>query len=76
MTTIGSLCVYCGSSTGHDPAHRRAAAELGRLLAASRTSDIADAHIVICARRSQQRVITSDPGDLHALDPALQLITL
>ena len=33
MTAIRSLCVYCGSSTGRDPAHRTAAAAVGRLLA-------------------------------------------
>jgi len=58
------------------PLDRVDATNVGRLLAASGTSDIADAHVVICARRSQQHVITSDPGDLHALDPAIQLITL
>jgi predicted nucleic acid-binding protein len=52
------------------------ATNIGRLLAASGTSDIADAHVVICARRSNQQVVTSDPGDLRALDPALRLITL
>lgn len=52
------------------------ATNVGRLLAASGTSDIADAHVVICARRAGQRVVTSDPGDLHALDPGLQLIAL
>jgi hypothetical protein len=52
------------------------ATNVGRLLAASGTSDITDAHVVICARRSGQRVVTSDPGDLRALDPAVQLIAL
>jgi hypothetical protein len=52
------------------------ATNVGRLLAASGTSDIADAHVVICARRSGQRVVTSDPGDLRALDPAVRLIAL
>jgi hypothetical protein len=52
------------------------ATNVGRLLAASGTSDIADAHVVICARRSSQPVVTSDPGDLRALDPALRLIAL
>jgi hypothetical protein len=49
---------------------------VGRLLAGSGTSDIADAHVVICARRSDQPVVTSDPGDLRQLDPALRLIAL
>lgn len=50
------------------------ATNVGRLLAASGTSDIADAHVVICARRAGQPVVTSDPGDLGRLDPALRLI--
>jgi hypothetical protein len=52
------------------------ATNVGRLLAASGTSDIADAHVVICARRADQPVITSDPADLRQLDPALRLIAL
>jgi len=52
------------------------ATNVGRLLAASGTSDIADAHVVICARRAGQRVVTSDPGDLRLLDPAIDLIAL
>jgi len=52
------------------------ATQVGRLLAASGTADIADAHVVICARRAGQPVVTSDPGDLRQLDPALRLITL
>jgi predicted nucleic acid-binding protein len=52
------------------------ATSVGRLLAASGTSDIADAHVVICARRADQPVVTCDPGDLRQLDPALRLITL
>ncbi len=52
------------------------ATSVGRLLAASGTSDIADAHVVICARRADQPVVTSDPGDLRQLDPAIRLIAL
>jgi len=52
------------------------ATHVGRLLAASGTSDIADAHVVICARRAAQPVVTSDPGDLRQLDPVLRLIAL
>jgi hypothetical protein len=52
------------------------ATNVGRLLAASKTSDIADAHVVICARRSAQPVVTSDPADLSALDPTIRLIAL
>jgi hypothetical protein len=52
------------------------AISVGRLLAASGTSDIADAHVVICARRADQPVVTYDPADLRQLAPALRLIAL
>src|ERR1700730_5683529 len=52
------------------------ATNVGRLLAASGTSDIADAHVVICARRADQPVVTSDPSDLRQLDPTRRLIAL
>ena len=52
------------------------ATKVGRLLATSGTADVVDAHVVICARRSQQRVVTTDPEDLRRLDPTLQLVTV
>ena len=52
------------------------ATSVGLLLAASRTSDIVDAHVVICARRTRQSIVTSDPADLHRLDPAAPLLVL
>lgn len=53
---------------------RADATNVGRLLAASGTSDIVDAHVVICARRNAPRVVTSDPDDLRALDSTIELI--
>ena len=58
------------------PLDRVDATHVGRLLAASGTSDVVDAHVVICARRAGQRVVTSDPDDLRRLDPALEMVTL
>src|SRR5215467_5173922 len=52
------------------------ATNVGRLLAASATSDIADAHVVVCARRAGQPVATSDPEDLRVLDGSLRLIVI
>jgi predicted nucleic acid-binding protein len=52
------------------------ATSVGRLLAASGTADIVDAHVVICARRSQQQVVTSDADDLRLLDPNLRVISI
>jgi hypothetical protein len=48
----------------------------GLLLARSRTSDIVDAHVIICARRAQQVIVTSDADDLHRIDPALELVNI
>jgi hypothetical protein len=47
---------------------------VGALLAQSGTSDIVDAHVVVCAQRAGHAVITSDPGGLRRLDPALRVI--
>ena len=52
------------------------ATAVGVLLAATRTSDIVDAHVVICARRAQQVIVTSDPSDLARLDPAARLVVV
>lgn len=52
------------------------ATAIGRLLAASRTADVVDAHVVWCARRARQAVVTSDLDDLRILDPRLELVTL
>lgn len=52
------------------------AVHVGRVLAASGTADIADAHVVVCARRSAQRVVTSDSDDLRRLDPGIEVISV
>lgn len=50
------------------------ATQVGLLLAASRTRDIVDAHVVICARRHGEPIVTSDPTDLARLDAEAVLI--
>ena len=52
------------------------ATNVGVLLARSRTKDIADAHVVICARRSGSPIVTSDPKDLRRLDPGARVIEI
>ena len=47
---------------------------VGALLARSSTSDITDAHVVICAQAAGYAILTSDPLDLKRLDPSLRLI--
>jgi len=52
------------------------AQEVGALLAKTGTSDIADAHVVVCARREGFAVITSQPFDLSRLEPRLRLVAV
>lgn len=56
------------------PLDRVDATSVGRLLAASETSEVVDAHVVICARRARQRIVTSDPEDLRRLDPTVEVV--
>ena len=51
------------------------ATAVGRLLASTGTSDIADAHVAICANRAGQCVVTSDPDDLRRIAPDLRVVT-
>jgi len=44
----------------------------GELCGATRTSDVVDAAVIVCAReRGARAIVTSDPGDLRRLDPEL-----
>jgi hypothetical protein len=52
------------------------ATAVGLLLARTGTADIVDAHVVVCAQRAGQAVVTSDAGDLRRLSAALQLIVV
>jgi hypothetical protein len=45
----------------------------GELCAATGTSDVIDASVVIAARQSDDIVLTSDPGDLRRLDWTLTI---
>jgi hypothetical protein len=49
---------------------------VGLLLARTGTSDIVDAHVVICAQRAGQPVVTSDAGDLSRIAPELLLVAV
>jgi hypothetical protein len=50
------------------------ATAVGLLLARTGTADIVDAHVAICAQRTGQAVVTSDPEDLRRISPQLQLV--
>jgi predicted nucleic acid-binding protein len=51
-----------------------AATRVGILLAVTRTADIADAHVVVCARRAGQVVVTSDGADIRRLDGSVEIV--
>ncbi len=50
------------------------ATAVGRLLARTGTADIVDAHVVICALRAGQAVVTSDAADLRGIAPEAQVV--
>jgi hypothetical protein len=52
------------------------ATSVGMLLAATGTSDVVDAHVVVCARKQGQPILTSDVADLRRLDPSARLIAV
>jgi hypothetical protein len=51
----------------------RTAFAAGVLLGKRGCTDVVDASVVVCARIHRQSVVTSDPDDLHRLDPDLRL---
>ena len=52
------------------------ATDVGLLLARTGTADVVDAHVVVCARRAKQVIVTSDAGDLRRLAPEIQLVVV
>ena len=62
------------SVTSVVPLDTRMALRVGARCAATRTADIVDVSVAICASDRGQPVITSDPDDIAAIDPSLTLI--
>ena len=52
------------------------ATAVGLLLARTGKADIVDAHVIVCARRAEQTVVTSDPADLGKMAPDLSLVVV
>ena len=48
----------------------------GQICGVSGTSDIVDASVAVAARRRGARVITSDPDNIHRLDPHIDVIAI
>jgi hypothetical protein len=54
----------------------RRARMAGQLCGATRTADVIDASVVLCARARAHGVLTSDAGDLRRLDPTLRYVSV
>ena len=62
------------SNTSVVPLDAKMALRVGARCAATRTADIVDVSVAICASDRGHPVITSDPDDISAIDPALMLV--
>ena len=59
-----------------EPLTDRRARAAGQLCGVTKTTDIVDASVALCARERGGGVITSDPDDLLRLDPSLRVIRI
>ena len=62
------------STTSVVPLDAKVALRVGARCAASRTADIVDVSVAICASDRRHPVITTDPEDIATIDPSLTLI--
>jgi hypothetical protein len=53
-----------------------AARGVGLLGARTGHDDVIDVHVAMCARERGHAVVTSDPGDILRIDPALPVISV
>jgi len=58
------------------PLDRVDAVRVGRLLVVTGTSDVVDAHVVVCAQRSNTAVATSDADDIAQLDANVAIVEI
>jgi predicted nucleic acid-binding protein len=64
------------ASTDLMPLDAPDATAVGLLLARTATADIVDAHVVVCARRAGQAVVTSDGADFRRIAPDLRVLAV
>lgn len=57
------------------PLDHEQARRVGELCGRTGASDIVDASVVVCARARRHDIVTSDPGDLAAIDPNVPLVS-
>ncbi|MGH2785534.1 MAG: PIN domain-containing protein [Actinomycetota bacterium] len=58
------------------PLDDRTARTVGQLCGVSRTADVVDASVVLCALERGQKVVTSDAADLRRIDPDIDVVTV
>jgi predicted nucleic acid-binding protein len=56
------------------PLDERSALRVGTLCASTGASDVVDVSVALCARDRGHAVVTTDAGDLRAIDPSLRLL--
>ena len=52
------------------------ARSVGLMCARSGHDDVIDVHVALCARQRRHVVVTSDPGGMSRIDPALPVIVI
>ena len=53
---------------------QNAARSVGLMCARCGHDDVIDVHVALCARERHHVIVTSDPGDMSRIDPALPVI--
>jgi len=64
-----------GPSTEVVPLDELVGRAVGVLCGQTGARDVIDASVVVCARERGHRVVSTDPDDLRAIDPALRVET-
>ena len=73
---VGVMRLLGRAVTGVAELDRPTAVAIGRLLGATSTTDIADAHVAIVATAGDDAVVTSDPEDIRRLAPAQPIVVV
>jgi len=57
-----------------EPLDDQSARAAGQLCGVTRTTDVIDASVVLCARKRSHKIVTSDAADIRKLGPRLPLV--
>jgi predicted nucleic acid-binding protein len=63
------------SVTSIPPLDKRLALRIGARCAVTGVADVVDVSVALCARDRGHAVVTSDPQDIHAVEPSLTLLS-